>query len=76
MMEHENDADPIYNRCFRNGLQRLVKRTERDVNWRTNRVHSNYSITKIGQNAETSHGVLRRLPVTQIPLKDNQLTLV
>ena len=34
------------------------------------------SIVEIGQNTEKSPGDLRRLPVTQTPVKDHQLTLV
>ena len=40
------------------------------------RDHPDYSIVKIGQNTETSPGDLRRLAVTQIPVKDHQLTIV
>ena len=36
----------------------------------------NYRITKIGQNTETNLGDLKRLVVTQPPVKDLQLTLV
>ena len=34
----------------------------------------NYSIVEIGQNTEQSPGNLRRLAVSQTPMKDNQLT--
>ena len=37
---------------------------------------SNYSIVEISQNIEKSPGNLRRLPVTQTPVKNNQLTLM
>ena len=36
----------------------------------------NYCITEIGQNTEKSPGGLRRLAVTQTPVKDYQLTLM
>ena len=38
--------------------------------------HPNYSIVEIGQNKEKSPGDLRRLIVTQAPVKDHQLTLM
>ena len=36
----------------------------------------NYSIIEKGQNTEKSPGKLRRLAVTQTPVKDHQLTLM
>ena len=45
--------------------------------WRTGRrVYPNDSIAKNGQNPETSPGDLRRLAVTQNPVKKHQLTLM
>ena len=41
-----------------------------------NRAHSYYSIFEMGQNIEKSPGEQRRLPVTQIPVRDQQLTLM
>ena len=38
--------------------------------------HLNYSIIEKGQNIEKSAGDLRRVAVTQIPVKDRQLKLV
>ena len=52
--------------------QRLGKGTGRVRNQRTS---GDYSIIKISQNTEKSPGGPMRLAVTQIPLKDNQLTL-
>ena len=43
--------------------------------WRTSRDCPNDSITENGQNTEKSHGDLRRLAVTQTPVKNHQLTL-
>ena len=37
----------------------------------TNQVHPNYSIAEIGQNTEKCPGKLRRLSVTQTPVKDH-----
>ena len=38
--------------------------------------HPNYYIIKNDQNTEKSHGDLRRLAVTQTPVKNHQLTLM
>ena len=38
--------------------------------------HPNYRIIENGQNTEKSPGDLRRLAVTQTPVKDHQLTLI
>ena len=35
-------------------------------------IHRNYCIIEIGQNTEKSPGDLRRLAVTQTPVKDHQ----
>ena len=43
---------------------------------RKNRDHPDYCIGKIGQNTEESPGDLRRLAITQTPVKDHQLMLV
>ena len=52
------------------------KGTERAENIRTCRYQADFSITKISQNTEKSHGGMRRLAITQTPAKDHQLTLV
>ena len=54
----------------------LVREFGRVRNWRTCRDHPNYSIVEIGQNTEKSLSDLRRLAVTQTPVKDHKLTLV
>ena len=38
--------------------------------------HPNYSIFKIGQNTKKSPSNLRKLAVTQTPVRNHQLTLV
>ena len=43
---------------------------------RTGRDYPNDSITKNGQNLETSPGDLRRFAVTQTPVKNHQLILM
>ena len=45
-------------------------------NRKTYRDYRNYSIIKISQTTETSSGNMRRLTVTQIPARDQQLTLM
>ena len=40
------------------------------------RDHPDYSIVDNSQNTEKSPGDLRRLAVTQTPVKDHQLTLM
>ena len=44
--------------------------------WRTGRDYPNDSIAENSQNPETSPGDLRRLAVTQTPVKNRQLTLM
>ena len=44
--------------------------------WRTSGDHPNYSIVENGQNTVKSPGDLRRLAVSQTPVKDYQLTLM
>ena len=45
-------------------------------NWRTSGHYQNYYIIENGQNTEKSSGEMRRLLVTQTPMKDHQLTLM
>ena len=44
--------------------------------WRTSGDYPNYYIIENGQNTEKSPGDLRRLAVTQTPVKDHQLTMM
>ena len=44
--------------------------------WRTRRDYPNDSIAEDSQNTETSPGDLRRLAVTQTPVKNHQLILI
>ena len=55
-------------------LRTILKGAGRVGNRRTSRNHPNDGIVKVGQNTEKSPGDLRRLEVTQIPVKDHQLT--
>ena len=56
--------------------QRIIKGTRELRNNRTSGDHPNYHIIENGQNTEKSLGDLRRLAVTQTPVKDHQLTLM
>ena len=44
--------------------------------WRTGRYYPNDSIAEDGQNTKTSPGDLRRLAITQTPVKNHQLILM
>ena len=61
---------------LRSSHRRINKRTGRLENKRTRGDHPNYYIIEIGQNTEKSPGNLKRLAVTQTPIKDHQLTLM
>ena len=62
--------------CVQYSHQRFVARTEALGNLRTSEDHQNDSIVEIGQNTDKSPGDMRRLTVTQTPVKNHQLTLV
>ena len=61
---------PIVNGAFGTVTKGLLKVLE------TSGDHPNYSIIENGQNTEKSPGDLRKLAVTQTPVKDYQLTLM
>ena len=44
--------------------------------WRMSGHHQNYDIVENGQNTEKSPGDLRRLDVTQTPVRNHQLILM
>ena len=75
-VEHEGYNDNNCNWRAWNGSQSLAKGSRGVCNQRTNRDKPNYSIAEIGQNTGKCPGDLRRLAVTQNPVKDYQLTLV
>ena len=54
----------------------LVKKNGGLGTKKTSGNNPNYSIAEIGQNTEKSPGNLRKLAVTQTPVKDHQLTLM
>ena len=74
-MEHEGISNTSCNWCTQNNLKRLGKGAGRVGNQRTSRNHPNYRNVKIGQNSEMGSGDLRRHAVSQIPMKNHQLTL-
>ena len=55
---------------------RLKEMEDFEVGWKTVGDHPDNSIVENGQNTEKSPGDLRKLVVTQTPLKDHQLTLM
>ena len=65
-MEQKDVGDATCNWCTRNDLQKLVNRAGRDGNQKTSRNHT----VLIGQITEKSPGILKRLDVTQTPVKD------
>ena len=54
----------------------IVKGTRGLGSWRTSGDHPNYNIFENGQSTEMSPRDLRRLAVTQTPVKDHQLKVV
>ena len=68
-MEHESDGDTNCNLRTGNNPQRIGAETERLGNIET-------SIVEIGQNIGKSPGDLRRLAVTQTPVRNYQFTLM
>ena len=57
-------------------FDRIIKEIGGFGSWRPNGDHPNKSIIENGQNTEKSLGDLRRLAVTQTPVKNHQLTLM
>ena len=73
-MEHEGDNYANCDWCFWYSDWRNIKGTGGLGSWRLSRDHPNDSIIENGQNTEKSPGDLRRLAVTQTPMKNYQLT--
>ena len=67
---------PIVIGAFGTVTKGLLKGTGGLGRWRMSRDHSNYTIIENGQNTEKSPGDLRRLAVTQTPVKNHQLKLM
>ena len=76
IMEHESGGDTNCNQCSRYSHQMIGKWTGGLWNKRPRGDNPNDSYFKIGQNTEKSPGDLRRLAVTQAPVRDYRLTLV
>ena len=68
-MEYESDSDTNCNLHTWYSHQRTGTETRRFGNKRTSVDHPNYSIVEISQNTEKSPGDLKRLAVTQTPVK-------
>ena len=75
-MEHKGDNYTNYDWCFWHGNQRIIKGPGGFGSWRPSGDHPNNSIIENGQNTEKSPGDLRRLAVTQSPVKDHQMSLI
>ena len=75
-IEQEGDSDTNCNSCVWNGPHKLGKGTDKVGNQSKNWDHPDYSIIEIRQNTEMSAADLKRLAVTQTPVKDYQLMLV
>ncbi len=75
-MEYESDNDMNCYWCSWYSHQRFDSRTGGLGNKRKSEDHPKYSIIEIAQNPETSPGDLRRLAVTQAPVKNHQLILM
>ena len=75
----EYDGDTNCGWCAWNNSQKIAKERGRLGNKKTSRDHQEYSITKIGQNTENTEKSpedLKRLVVTQIPVRNHRLTLI
>ena len=75
-MKHDGDNYTSRDWCFWYSHQRIIKATRGLGNKRTSGDHPNYCFIENGQNTERSLGDLRRLAVTQTPMKDHQLILM
>ena len=75
-LEHVGDNYTNCNWCFWYSKLRTIKGPGGLVSWQTCGDHPNDSIIENGQNTEKSPGDLRKLAVTQTPVKDHQLTLL
>ena len=71
-MEHEGDNCTNCDWCFRYSNQTIIKGTGGHGNWRTSRNRPNCSNIENRQNTEKSPGDLRRLAITQTPVKNHQ----
>ena len=75
-MEHAGDNYTNRDWCFWHSNKRIIKGPGGLGSWRTSGDHQNLGIIENDQNTEKSPGDLKRLAVTQTPVKTHQLTLV
>ena len=75
-LEYKSDDYTIYNLCSWYSHQIIDTRTGGLGKKTTGGDNPNYSIAEIGQNTEKSPGDLRKLAVTQTPVRNHRLTLV
>ena len=75
-MEHESDGDSCRGWYTWDYSQRIGKGIAGLGNKRTSRDHLEYNIVNLVHNTEKSSGDLRRLGVTQTPVRNHQLTIV
>ena len=75
-MEHEANNYTNLIGDFGTVTKGLLKGNRGLGGWGTSGDHPNYRIIENGQNTEKGPGDLRRLDVTQIPVKDHQLNLM
>ena len=76
IMEHQGDNYTNRDGNFWKSYQKIIKGTGGLGNKKTSEDHLNYCIIEIGQNTEKSPGDLKRLAVTQTPMKVHQLKLM
>ena len=72
LWKHESDDCTNCDWCFWHSNKRIIKGPGGLGNWRTSGHHPNDSIIEDGQNTEKSSGDLRRLAVTQTPVKNSK----
>ena len=75
-MEHEDDNYTNYDWCFWYRNKRIIKGAGGFGRWRPSGEHPKDSIIENGQNTEKTPGDMRRLALTQTPVKAHQLTLM
>ena len=75
-MQHESDGDTNCNWCSWYSHQRIGTESVGLGNKKVSGDLLNSCIVEIGQNTEKSPGDLRRLTVTQTPVRNHQLVLV
>ena len=74
--EHKDDNYTNRNWRFWHSHQWIIKGTGRREGRRTSGVHPNYSIIENCQNTKKRTRDLRKLAVTQTPVKDHRLKLM